>query len=528
MSTPLFEINKIHASLTSTFLSSLSSPKSSPSTGYPLLSLPYRQHQLLQLARLVQENADALCNSLWIDEGKPRQEVVMAEIGAVIGRALKGAKELESWVGGGAEIGEDVKLEGWQEAWKARVEKKAKGVVLIISPWNYPIILTFQPLCGAIAAGCPALIKPSEVVPTFSKLLAELVPKYLDPAAYRVALGGVPEITRILELKWAHIFYTGNGRVARIISAAAAKHLTPMTLELGGKSPVIIDGANLGEEELRVAARRVMWGKVNNSGQCDVVICVAPDYVLIQPAYIPQFISACRVALESFFPNGALNSLDYGRIVSEAHFARIKGLLRDTKGRVVIGGGVLDGSEGQEGARARGVEPTVVVLDEATAADDVLLQDELFAPILPIVPVASVAAALEYVRAHEHPLVIYAFTETFGRVFVHAFILVLFGPSCGHSFMDFCGPAVVLDEIPFGGVGESGYGRQPLKYTFEEFVYSRSVLEVPFSEEPKFGGRYPPSSKETLDFFEGCLKVPIPSVEELGGKANGANGTSKL
>ncbi|KAF6765588.1 Aldehyde/histidinol dehydrogenase [Ephemerocybe angulata] len=506
MSTPLSEINEIHASLTSTFLSSLSSTKSSSTNvPYPLLSLPYRQHQLLQLARLVQENADALCQSLWIDEGKPRQEVVMAEIGAVIGRALKGAKDLESWVGGGAEIGEDVKLEGWQEAWKARVEKKAKGVVLIISPWNYPVILTFQPLCGAIAAGCPALIKPSEVVPTFSKLLAELVPKYLDPAAYRVALGGVPEITKILELKWAHIFYTGNGRVARIISAAAAKHLTPMTLELGGKSPVIIDG--------------VMWGKVNNAGQ----ICVAPDYVLIQPAYIPQFISACRVALESFFPNGALNSPDYGRIVSEAHFARVKGLLRDTKGKVVIGGGVLDGSEGQEGARARGVEPTVVVLDEATAADDVLLQDELFAPILPIVPVASVAAALEYVRAHEHPLVIYAFTES-----EEVKREVKTGTMSGNVVFNDTFNQLSVDEIPFGGVGESGYGRQPLKYTFEEFVYSRSVLEVPFSEEPKFGGRYPPSSKETLDFFEGCLKVPIPSVEELGGKIDGPNGTSKV
>ncbi|KAF6765618.1 Aldehyde/histidinol dehydrogenase [Ephemerocybe angulata] len=521
MSTPLSEINEIHAALSSTFLTSLSAhiepSPSTTSTGYPLLSLAYRQHQLLQLARLVQENADALCNSLWIDEGKPRQEVVMAEIGAVIGRALRSAKELESWVGGGEEIGEDVKLEGWQEGWKARVDKKAKGVVLIISPWNYPIILTFQPLCGAIAAGCPALIKPSEVVPTFSKLLAELVPKYLDPAAYRVALGGIPEITKILELKWAHIFYTGNGRVARIISAAAAKHLTPMTLELGGKSPVIIDGANLGEGVLEVAARRVVWGKVNNAGQ----ICVAPDYVLIEPAYIPAFIEACRTALESFFPEGALNSADYGRIVSEAHFARVKGLLRDTKGKVVIGGGALDGSEGQEGARARGVEPTVVVLDEATAADDVLLQDELFAPILPIFPVASVAAALEYVRAHEHPLVIYAFTESESvKREVKA------GTMSGNVVFNDTFNQLSVDDIPFGGVGESGYGRQPLKWTFEEFVYLRSVVEVPFSEEPKFGGRYPPSSKETLDFFEGCLKIPIPSVEELGRKVNGVNGVN--
>ncbi|KAF6741821.1 Aldehyde/histidinol dehydrogenase, partial [Ephemerocybe angulata] len=125
--------------------------------------------------------------------------------------------------------------------------KKSKGAVLIISPWNYPIIFTFQPLCDAIAAGCPALIKPSELVPTFSKHLSELVPKYLDHAAYHVALGGVPEITKIIELKWAHIFYTGNAHVARVISAAAANHLTPMTLELGGKSPVIVNDANLGE-----------------------------------------------------------------------------------------------------------------------------------------------------------------------------------------------------------------------------------------------------------------------------------------
>ncbi|KAF6744084.1 Aldehyde/histidinol dehydrogenase [Ephemerocybe angulata] len=484
MTTPLSEITEIHASLSSTFLTSLSSstkPNTTPSSKagqYPVLSLPYRQHQLLQLARLVQENADALCHALWLDggeEGEGRRSYYLVRpifFFMILFYVMKRTS--------------------------------------VCSPWNYPITLTLQPLCGAIAAGCPALIKPSEVVPTFSKLLAELVPKYLDPTAYRVALGGVPEITRILELKWAHIFYTGNGRVARIISAAAAKHLTPMTLELGGKSPVIIDGANLGEEEVRVAARRIVWGKVNNAGQ----ICVAPDYVLIQPSYIPAFIEACRAALESFFPNGALNSPDYGRIVSVAHFARVKGLLGETKGRVVIGGGVLDGSEGlQEGARARGVEPTVVLLDEATAADDVLLQDELFAPILPIVPVASVAAALAYVRAHEHPLVIYAFTES-----EDVKREVKAGTMSGSVVFNDTFNQLSVDEIPFGGVGESGYGRQPLKWTFEEFVYLRSVLEVPFSEEPKFGGRYPPSSKESLDFFEGCLKVPIPSVEELGGR----------
>ncbi|KAF5331393.1 hypothetical protein D9611_011803 [Ephemerocybe angulata] len=167
--------------------------------------------------------------------------------------------ELEAWVSGGkgGEIGED-DLGGEESEW---------GGFYHIA-WNYPIILIFQPLCGVIAAGCPVLIKPSEVVPTVSKLLSEIVPKYLDPAAYGVALGGIPEITQILKLKWSHIFSTGNARVARIIPAAAAKHLTLMTFGLGGKIPVIIDGVNLGEEELVVAAWRVVWRKVIAGPRC--------------------------------------------------------------------------------------------------------------------------------------------------------------------------------------------------------------------------------------------------------------------
>ncbi|KAF6741829.1 Aldehyde/histidinol dehydrogenase [Ephemerocybe angulata] len=240
MTTPLSEIDEIHASLATKFLTSLSSStKPSPSAPYSHLSLPYRQHQLLQLARLVQENADALCHSLWIDEGKPSQEVMMAEIGVVI------RPDLDAWT-----------------------------VELSYHP-NVPTPLR------AIAAGWPVLIKPPEVVSTFWKLLAELVPKYLNPAVCHAALGGVPEVTKILEIKRAHIFYTGNARVARMGSAAAAKHLTPMRLDMGGKSPVIIDDPNLGKEKRRVSAKSVVGRKVNNSGQS--------PFITVQPSFLRLF-----------------------------------------------------------------------------------------------------------------------------------------------------------------------------------------------------------------------------------------------
>ncbi|KAJ3518201.1 hypothetical protein NMY22_g13803 [Coprinellus aureogranulatus] len=199
-------IVSIHAGLKDTFLAATSSPSLAPklavesNSPHPLLSLPYRAHQLRQVARLVQANAEAFCDALAKDFGKPRQEILLAEVGAVIERALITAEKVVEWVGGDDGL-ESVQTVGWQAGWKASVERKAKGVALIISPWNYPLILTFQPLLGAIAAGCPAALKPSEVLPAFSALLANVVPKYLDPAAYRVFLGGIPEITKALELK---------------------------------------------------------------------------------------------------------------------------------------------------------------------------------------------------------------------------------------------------------------------------------------------------------------------------------------
>ncbi|KAG5636061.1 hypothetical protein H0H81_009232 [Sphagnurus paluster] len=310
------------------------------------------------------------------DLGKPRMESIFAEIAAIYDRAIICAQKLEEWT-----KPEAVDVPDWQKSWSPTIHRAAKGTVLIISPWNYPLILTLQPLYGAISAGCCAVIKPSEIAANYAALLARLLPQYLDQSAYQVVLGGVPEITKLLELKWDHIFYTGNGRVARIIAAAAAKHLTPLTLELGGKSPVIIDGTF----DIGLAAKRLLWGKINNAGQ----ICIAPDFVLVLRDRQEELVNALKAAYDTFYPEGALNSISFGRIISDLHFNRLKGLLERTKGDVAFGGKTNE---------KRGFEPTVV--SNVTEGDS-LLEEEIFGPILPLVPVDSIEDAIEFVNARQ-------------------------------------------------------------------------------------------------------------------------------
>lgn len=489
--TPIADLEGIHSSLRETFHSGLTQ------------ALAFRRQQLYQLALFARENADAIASCIFTDLGKPKQETIMAEVGPIIERSLLAAKHLEEWVGG--EEGEEVKLGGWQKEWKAKVERRAKGVVLIIAPWNYPFILSLQPLYGAISAGCCALIKPSEVVPTFSSFLARTLPQYLDSRAYKVALGGIPEITRILELKWNHIFYTGNARIARIISLAAAKHLTPLTLELGGKSPVLLCpslSSSSGDptSPLSLAAKRILWGKINNSGQ----ICVAPDYVLVPRSILPDFIVALKYWYAQFFPDtgGPLESASYGGIVSQGHYERLKAVLGGTNGRIEFGGKYEEGGL----KRKWGIEPTLVV---DVKEGDSLLEEEIFGPILPIVTVEDVDEAIKFLNERPDPLVLYAFSEdeaTKKKILAKT-------TSGGVCFNDTF-QQVSVNELPFGGVGESGHGRQVLKYSFDNFVYERSVLDIPFGDEHLFAPRYPPYTTQSLAFFEGVLGTPIPVLGE--------------
>ncbi|KAG8679851.1 hypothetical protein FRC08_016697, partial [Ceratobasidium sp. 394] len=365
-----------------------------------------------------------------------------------------------------------------------------KGVVLIISPFNYPVWLALTPLIGAIAAGCAAVIKPSELTPATSSLLASLVARYLDPDVVAVVNGAIPETTRLLELPWAHIMYTGNGNVGRIVATAAAKHLTPVTLELGGKSPVVIDP----KSDLKLAARRILWGKATNAGQT----CVAPDYVLIPEEGQDAFVKELTAAYEQFYPNGAKASDSYSRIVSERHYDRVKRMVDETKGSVVLGGA------GDADREQKFIAPTVV---KDVQRDDILMQSEIFGPVLPIVPVKDVDAAIQYINEHDHPLALYVFT-TDPQFKAKVFDNTLSGAAAANEVIIRVG----VDGLPFGGVGPSGYGNHTSKYTFDIFTHLRSSIDSPGWVDVILGARFPPytAAKEKRLASLGAMTIPFP------------------
>ncbi|EMD36330.1 hypothetical protein CERSUDRAFT_95663 [Gelatoporia subvermispora B] len=256
-------------------------------------AIPYRRHQLLQLARLAKDNLTKLEDAVAEDLGRPRFESG-TDTSAIIGEALRVAEHIEEWA-----QPTKPQVEAWRSSWDTTVYNVPKGLVLIISPWNYPFYLNLMPLIGAISAGCTAVLKPSEMAPASAKLLAELIPRYLDADACAVVNGGPEETTILLDMKWDHIFFTGGTRIGRIVASAAAKHLTPVTLELGGKSPVIVDG----EFDLKLAAKRILYGKFLNCGQ----LCITPDYVLIPRDRADDLVDALKEAYHSFFPDNPLS-----------------------------------------------------------------------------------------------------------------------------------------------------------------------------------------------------------------------------
>ncbi|KIM65523.1 hypothetical protein SCLCIDRAFT_1212257 [Scleroderma citrinum Foug A] len=409
----------------------------------------------------------------------------MGDAAWVVERALSSAEQLEEWA-----KPEQPDVPESQRSWKPTIYKAPKGTVLIISPCNYPMILTFQPLIGAIAAGCCAVLKPSEIVPHFSNLIADLVPKYLDSSAYRVVNGAIPEASKLLELQWDHIFYTGNGRVGRIVASAAAKHLTPCSLELGGKCPVYVDSTY----DMDLAAKRILFGKCSNAGQ----ICVAPDYVLVLRQKQDELIQGFEKAYKAFFPNGALDDVQYGSIVNDMHFQRLTNLLDCSEGEKV--GGVM---AGRRNPKKRRFEPILV---KGVRANDSLLEEEIFGPILPIIVVNSLDEAIDFVNERPHPLLLYAFTEDLNT----KERLINETQSGGISFNNTV-QQLSVGQLPFSGIGESGHGYQFLRYTFEAFTHLRSSVDIPKEAEPALSSRYLPRGDEALKTLEKVVNVPIPS-----------------
>lgn len=409
----------------------------------------WRTEQLRRLRELLTEQGAELATALHADLGKSSTEAYRTEIDFTVREIDHTLDHLDEWLRPEsapvpAHLGADA------TAW---TQVDPLGVVLVIAPWNYPAQLLLAPLVGALAAGNAVVVKPSELAPATSAALARLLPAYLDTAAVAVVEGGIPETTALLAERFDHIFYTGNGIVGRVVLRAAAEHLTPVTLELGGKSPAFVDR----DADLTVVADRLARGKFLNAGQT----CVAPDYVLTDPDTATALEPLLARAVETLYGTDAQTSAAYGRIVNERHFDRLAGLLGS--GRIVVGGG-SDRTD-------KYLAPTVLA---DVDPESPVMREEIFGPILPIVTVDGLDEAIAFINERDKPLALYVFTEsdgTRGRIAAETSSGGLgYGLPLAH---------LTVSDLPFGGVGESGMGNYHGRYSIETFSHRKAVLHKP-------------------------------------------------
>jgi aldehyde dehydrogenase (NAD+) len=429
--------------------------------------IAWREQQLDALVRLLEEGEDRLLDALASDLGKPRLEGWATDLGVTASEIGYQRKHVAKWAKPRRASLPLTALPG-----RGRVQPEPLGTVLIIAPWNYPVQLLLEPLAAALAAGNAAVVKPSELAPATSAVLADLLRTHLDDAV-QVVEGGPEVAAELLEQRWDHIFFTGSTHIGRVVAEAAAKHLTPVTLELGGKSPAIVHKS----ANLAVAGRRIAWGKFLNAGQT----CTAPDYVLVDESVQDELIEHIGKAVEDFYGSDPKASDDYARIVNGRHFDRLSGLL-STGGTVALGG--------QTDADDRYIAPTVLV---GTADDAPILQEEIFGPLLPVLPVSSVAQAIDTVNARPKPLALYVFADDDETVDA-----VLARTSSGGVCVNHTLLHIVPPELPFGGVGDSGQGRYHGRSGFDTFSNLKSVLRKPTRPDPAL--LYPPytSGKEKI------------------------------
>lgn len=427
----------------------------------------FRAAQLKGLGRFLQDHKQLLQEALAQDLRKSVLESEVAETSLSQGEVKLALRNLRAWM-----KDEKVTKNLVTQLGSAFIRKEPLGLVLIISPWNYPVYLSLMPLVGALAAGNCVVLKPSEISKNTEKVLAEVLPRYLDQSCFAVVLGGPEETQQLLEHKFDYIFFTGSTQVGKIVMSAAAKHLTPVTLELGGKNPCYVDD----NCDPQTVANRVVWFRYFNMGQT----CVAPDYVLCSPEMQERLLPALQSAITRFYGEDPRNSPDLGRIINEKHFQRLQGLLGC--GRVAIGG--------QSDETERYIAPTVLVDVQET---EPVMQEEIFGPILPIMNVGSLDEAIDFINRREKPLSLYAFSKS-NQVVKQVLARTSSGGFTGNDGFVY----MTLSGLPFGGVGKSGMGRYHGKFSFDTFSHHRSCLLSPPGLEKLNNIRYPPYSPSSL------------------------------
>lgn len=443
--------------------------------------ISFRKKALKHLKRAVLCYEEELEQALKIDLGKHRAEAYMTEIGFVLAGISHAMHNVEKWA-----REENVPTPVYMQPGRSRIRKEPYGTVLIIGPYNYPFQLLMEPLVGAIAAGNCAVVRTSKQTPHTSEVIRRMLLHAFRPEYIWCAAGERVETQLLLKQQFNYIFFTGSPRIGRLIMKAAAENLIPVTLELGGKSPVIVDRT----ADLPTAARRIMWGKLLNAGQT----CVAPDYILADEEIRDRLLISLEEAAEDLYGKDIACNPDYGRIVNDRHYSRLTDILEADKEWIVYGG--------KRAGKERFIGPAILDLGPVSgkAADQaVSMRDEVFGPILPVLTYKKLQEALDFVNKRERPLALYIFTEdrdARDRILEHT----CSGGVCVNDTVEH----LANHRLPFGGVGHSGMGRYHGKYGFDTFTHLRAVYEKPPGKSISPG--YPPYSEAKLKLIKKFLR----------------------
>ena len=408
-------------------------------------NLKFRKQQLKLLSKNIKNHENELLDALYKDLGKSKVEAYATEIGMLLKSIKLMRKELKNW---SKTKQTDTPL--YLFPTKSYIKKEPYGTVLIIGPFNYPVQLVFEPLIGAIAAGNTAIVKPSELTPHVAIVIKDIIEDTFDEAYVSVVEGGIEETQTLLSLPFDYMFFTGSEKVGKIVYEAAARKLIPVTLELGGKSPVIVDDT----ANIKVASERISFGKFTNAGQT----CVAPDYILVQRKVKNDLIKALKKTITEFYGENIEKSPDFGRIVNQKHFNRLNDLIQIHKDNVVFGG-----NSSKEDLY---IEPTL--LDNITN-DNKIMKEEIFGPILPIITYDNFYEVLEIIQSKSKPLSLYLFSEDENMTHRVVEELSFGGGAINDTLMHLANP-----NLPFGGVGSSGIGQYHGKYSFDTFSHMKS------------------------------------------------------
>ncbi|KAL4576909.1 hypothetical protein LXL04_013010 [Taraxacum kok-saghyz] len=443
--------------------------------------ISWRKSQLQAILSLLKERESDIFDALNQDLGKHHVEAYRDEIGTVTKSAKYALENLQKWT---ASKRAKVPLAAFPST--AKLLHEPLGVVLIISSWNFPFGLSFEPIIGAITAGNTIILKPSELAPACSSVLVKTIHDYLDNSAIKVVEGGPSIGEKLLQHKFDKIFFTGGPRVGQIVMAAAAKYLTPVTLELGGKCPAVVDSISSSWDR-KIAMKRIIWGKF---GACGGQACIAIDYILTPKKFAPILVELLKKYINKSFGDNPMKSNSTARIINNKQFLRLKGLLDEplVKSSIVFGG-----SSNEENLF---IEPTIL-LDPPL--DSTIMTEEIFGPLLPIITLESIEDSVEFINARPKPLSIYGFTNN-DKLQKR----IISETSSGSITFNDAIIQYIVDTLPFGGVGGSGFGRYHGKFSFENFSHQKAVMTRGYLID--FGFRYPPWNNKKLQLLKSGLQ----------------------